>query len=56
MTLEAPPSYPPPHKAPTWLSSIDVHAAIRECSDSGVDKAACWDFTQAIGHYIHDKA
>ena len=43
-----PPADTPPHKVPVWLSSADVLEAINELARRGVDKAACWDFSQAI--------
>ncbi|MGJ3630173.1 hypothetical protein AB5I41_31255 [Sphingomonas sp. MMS24-JH45] len=48
MMGEHKPDFVPAHKQPFWLSSEDVHAAIRALAEAGVDKAACWDFTQAI--------
>lgn len=44
----AKPDYIPAHKLPVWLSSAEVHDAIRELAEQGMDKAACWDFTQVI--------
>ncbi len=42
------PSFVPAHKVPCWLSSEDVKAEIVRLGEAGVDKAACWDFMQAI--------
>jgi len=46
--IDAKPAFVPAHKMPVWLSSEDVKATIIELADAGVDKAACWDFMQAI--------
>ncbi|MGJ3630152.1 hypothetical protein AB5I41_31140 [Sphingomonas sp. MMS24-JH45] len=42
MMGEHKPDFVPAHKQPFWLSSEDVHAAIRALAEAGVDKAACW--------------
>jgi len=45
---EGQPAYRPAHRGPVWLSSEDVLEAIRGLAKTGVDKASCWDFTQAV--------
>lgn len=53
--LASQPDYVPPHRAPCWLSSEDVKDAIRALADEGTNKAACWDFMQAI-YQLQDRA
>jgi hypothetical protein len=45
---EGKPDHVPAHKLPAWISSADLHDEIRRLADGGTDKAACWDFTQAV--------
>lgn len=48
MIINLKPDHIPAHKQPCWLSSEDVKAAIFTLANTGTDKAACWDFMQAI--------
>jgi hypothetical protein len=42
------PDHNPSTRLAVWLSSEDVLDAISKLAETGTDKAACWDMTQAI--------